>query len=84
VWRALGRAVAVRRSLGDAPFVILTTALPHRPSDADSALRAAGPNAFFDAVDVMSHEAVDRLKRYAKGNATAAPLAGFWPTSDLP
>ncbi len=84
VWRALGRAVAVRRSLGDSPFVILTTALPHRPSDADSALRAAGPNAFFDAVDLISHEAVDRLKRYAKGNATAAPLAGFWPTSDLP
>jgi len=73
----------VRRSLADSPFVILTTTLPRRPSEVDSALRAAGRNAFFDAVDLMSHEALDRLKRYAKGNATTSPLAGFWPTSDL-
>ena len=83
VWRALGRAIAVRHSLADSPFVILTTTLPRRPSEGDSAMRAAGPNTFFDAIDVISHEAVDRLKRYAKGNATASPLAGFWPVSDL-
>ena len=82
VWRELGRAAAVRGSLGHAPFVILTTALPHRLSEGDSAMRAAGPSTFFDAIDLTSADAVDRLKRYAKGNASASPLAGFWPVTD--
>jgi site-specific DNA-methyltransferase (adenine-specific) len=83
VWRALGRAAAVRGSLDGAPFVILTTALPRRPSDGDRALHAAGPTTFFDAVDLVSDDAVDRLKRYAKGAMAAAPLPGFWPADVL-
>ena len=83
VWRALGRAVAVRSSLGDAPFVILSTALPRRPGNGDNALRAAGPATFFDAIDLLSSAAVDRLKRYAKGTMTSTPLPGFWRLSDL-
>ena len=83
VWRALGRAAAVRRSLGDAPFVILTTALPRRSSDGDRALRSAGHSTFFDAIDLLSNDAVDRLKHYAKGTMTASPLPGFWSPADL-
>jgi hypothetical protein len=83
VWRALGRAATVRRSLGHAPFVILSTALPRRPSDGNSAMRAAGTSTFFDAVDLLSNDAVDRLKRYAKGAMTSAPMPGFWTPADL-
>jgi site-specific DNA-methyltransferase (adenine-specific) len=83
VLRALGRAVTVRRALGDAPLVILTTALPRRPSDGDSALRAAGRRVCFDVIDLLSDEAIDRLQRYAKGATTATPLPGFWSETDL-
>ncbi|MGH9136733.1 MAG: DNA-methyltransferase [Acidimicrobiales bacterium] len=83
VWRTLGRAAALRRALGNAPLVILTTALPRPRSDGDTALRAAGAATFFDAIDLLSNEAVDRLKRYAKGTMTAAPLPGFWHPADL-
>ncbi len=84
VWRALGRASAVRGRLGSgARLVLLTTQLPRRPSKGDSALRAAGPEAFFDAVDVLSEEGRERLKRYAKGGTGGRPLAGFWQPADL-
>ena len=83
VWRALGRSAAVRNALDGAPFLILTTSLPHERSEGDRALHAAGRSTFFDAIDLMSGEAVDRLKRYAKGTMTASALAGFWHPSDL-
>lgn len=84
VWRALGRAAAMRPALDGAPFVILTTSLPRRPGDGDKALRAAGPSTFFDAVDLLSGDAVDRLKRYAKGGLATSPLPGFWRERELP
>jgi site-specific DNA-methyltransferase (adenine-specific) len=83
VWRALGRAVAARATTRPSPFVILSTALPRRTSPGDRALRAAGPAAFFDAVDLLSGDGFDRLQRYAKGAMTAAPLPGFWLVIDL-
>ena len=50
-WRALGRAAAVRGAdLGaGAPLVLLTTALAPT-GEAATALRAAGPDAFFDLI----------------------------------
>lgn len=85
VWRALGRAHAVRGRLSAAapPFVILTTHLPRRPSEADTALRSAGPDGFFDAVDVVSEEGRDRLRLYAKGGYAGDPQLGFWTPADL-
>ena len=84
VWRALGRAHALRGRLpGKVPVVLLTTALPRRPSGADMALRAAGPGAFFDAIDVLSGEGRRRLERYAGGGRTGEPLAGFWTPAEL-
>jgi site-specific DNA-methyltransferase (adenine-specific) len=83
VWRTLGRANALRGAIAEGvPFVLLTTRLPKRPSEGDSALRAAGPDAFFDAVDLLSPDARARLARYAKGGPpTAEP--GFWADADL-
>jgi site-specific DNA-methyltransferase (adenine-specific) len=83
VWRTLGRANALRRPIADGvPLVLLTTQLPKRPSEGDSALRAAGPSAFFDAIDVLSADARARLAHYAKGGTPAAET-GFWTEADL-
>lgn len=84
VWRSLGRAAAVRgRVPKSVPIVFLTTDLPRRPSEGDTALRAAGPDAFFDAVDLLSADGTARLKRYASGGSTDEPQAGFWAQADL-
>jgi site-specific DNA-methyltransferase (adenine-specific) len=84
VWKALGRAHAVRNRIpGGAPLVLLTTHLPRRPSEGDTALRSAGPDAFFDAVELLSEEARLRLERYARGGYTNDPQVGFWTAADL-
>jgi site-specific DNA-methyltransferase (adenine-specific) len=83
VWRTLGRAHAVREARGATPFVVLTTAVPRRPGEGDTVLRAAGPAACFDVIEVGSLDDAERLRRYAKGGADAEPLPGFWTSSDL-
>lgn len=82
-WRTLGEAAAVRRSRGATPLVVLTSDRPNRPSDGDTALRAAGPDTIFDVVSFTSVDDLDRLQRYARGGATGAPVAGFWLRRDL-
>lgn len=84
VWKSLGRAAAVRgRMPKSVPIVFLTTDLPRRPSEGETALRAAGPDAFFDAVDLLSADGRARLERYAGGGATDDPQPGFWTAADL-
>jgi site-specific DNA-methyltransferase (adenine-specific) len=83
VWRSLGRASALKRARGDVPLVFLTTHLPKRPSEGDTALRAAGPDAFFDVIELLSAIGVERLAHYASGGARRSPLPGFWTTGDL-
>jgi DNA modification methylase len=83
VWKSLGRASALRNARGDVPLVLLTSHLPRRPSEADTALRAAGPDAFFDAVELLSADARERLARYAKGGYPNDAQPGFWSEGDL-
>jgi hypothetical protein len=83
VWRALGRASAVKSTRGDVPLVLLTSHLPKRPGEGDNALRAAGPEAFFDAVEMLSDDSLERLQRYAKGGFTSEPQPGYWTAADL-
>ncbi|HVE45940.1 MAG TPA: site-specific DNA-methyltransferase [Acidimicrobiales bacterium] len=84
VWRSLGRANALRGPIAaGTPLVFLTTHLPRRPGEGDTALRAAGPDAFFDAIDLLSDSARSRLQAYAKGGSTDDPRAGFWTAGDL-
>ena len=82
VWKALGRAAALKRARGDVPLVLLTTHLPRRPSEGDTALRAAGTEVFFDVIDLLSEDGLDRLRRYAKGGCTGSPQPGFWTARD--
>jgi DNA modification methylase len=74
VWRTLGRAHALR-GLGER-VLVLTSDLPRRRSEFDAALRAAGPEALFDIIDVFDDEALARLSRYASGHSEQLP--GFW------
>jgi site-specific DNA-methyltransferase (adenine-specific) len=79
VWRTLGRAHALR-GLGER-VLVLTSELPRRRSELDQALRAAGPDALFDVIDVYDDEALERLAAYGAGSTS--PLPGFWNPQDL-
>jgi len=76
VWRALGRASVLRGS-GIAPVLLLAPGLPPRGTEAHTVLHAAGPDAFFDAVDLLDAAGLGRLARYAAGGAER-PEPGFW------
>jgi hypothetical protein len=43
----------------------------------------ARPGAFFDAIEMLSGDDLERLERYAKGGFTDDPQPGFWTTQDL-
>jgi site-specific DNA-methyltransferase (adenine-specific) len=83
VWKSLGRACALKEQRGDIPLVVLTSHLPRRPSEGDTALRAAGPDAFFDVIEMLSGDDLDRLRKYASGGCRDVPLPGFWTLQDL-
>jgi DNA modification methylase len=84
--RTLGKANVIANgrdrlggNLGTAPLVLLTSHLPASGSDGDLALRAVGPSAFFDAVEILDDgEGFARLRAYASGRRDVA-LPGFWP-----
>ena len=83
VWKSLGRANALRKHVeAGTPLVFLTTHLPKRQSEGDTALRAAGPAAFFDAIEMLSDEGRSRLARYGSGDVKI-PDVGFWTIRDL-
>lgn len=85
VWKSLGRAYALKRTLddGNIPLVFLTSHLPRRPSEGNTALREAGPKAFFDAIEMLDIDGIERLRLYAKGGFTDNPQQGFWTSADL-
>jgi len=56
--------------------------VPRRASEGDTALRAAGPDAFFDAIEMLSEDGLERLARYAREGPGEA-LLGFWTAQDL-
>ncbi len=75
VWRILGRAavLAARRLQ---PYLVLTAGLP--TGEGERALRAVGPGAIFDVVELLSDEGATRLRAYASGDRQR-PQPGFWP-----
>jgi site-specific DNA-methyltransferase (adenine-specific) len=82
VWKSLGRA-HVLANKGKRPVVFLTSHLPRRPSEGDTALRAAGPTAFFDAIEMLSTSGQERLRQYAQGGFHEQPLPGFWTAQEI-
>ncbi len=86
VWKTLGRAAALRTRLfspsGERiPYVVLTTELPKRPSETDTALRAAGSDAIFDVIAMTDPIATKRLNEYAHAAAIDQPRPGFWKST---
>ena len=83
-WKALGRASALRGALPKVtPLVLLTPQLPRRPGEADTALRAAGPGAVFDVVELLPDRGRARLATYAAGGYVDDPQPGFWTAAEL-
>ncbi len=76
-WEALGRASVVAAA-GLRPFVLLTSHLPAGSEPAARALKAVGPSAFFDAVELRSDDGRRRLAAYAEGGHDDRPEPGFW------
>ncbi len=83
VWKTLGRASATAIARGGIRLLVLTAAPPRRPSEGDTALRAAGPTAIFDVINFRSEAAVQRLAYYATSGGIAGPEIGFWTSQDL-
>lgn len=82
VWKSLGRAHVLRGATPATPLVFLTSQPPRRNGEGDLALRAAGPQAFFDLANLYSTHDVERLSRYAKGDHHTAET-GFWSREEL-
>ena len=81
-FRSLGRLSALRGQLGpQAGLLLLTTGSPEPRSEAEVALRAAGPGLFRDLIDVGRSEDLVRLARYGAGETRA--LEGFWRSEQL-
>jgi DNA modification methylase len=87
VWKSLGKALVLANNgygagAENGPVVLLTSHLPRPGSDGDRAMRKAGPNAFFDAIEMLSDDGRARLAEYATGRHPR-PLAGFWSQADV-
>lgn len=87
VWKCLGRAHVIQNRVNTGvditPLVFLTSHLPRPGSEGDIAMRAAGPLAFFDAIEMLSEADFARLSRYANGDSYDRPLPGFWSESEI-
>jgi DNA modification methylase len=76
VWRFLGRANVLRRN-GVERLVLLTPELPKSGTEAFTALRACGPETFFDVISLFDDASIARLRTYANLSPTE-PTKGFW------
>jgi site-specific DNA-methyltransferase (adenine-specific) len=81
-WKALGRAHVLANNKV-CPVVFITSHLPPLRGALDAALRAAGPRAFFDAVEMLSGAGQERLRLYAGGGRHESPVAGFWTEKEI-
>jgi DNA modification methylase len=88
VWKCLGRAHVIQNTVNlevspKTPVVFLTSDLPKKGSEGDVALHAAGPAAFFDAMEMMSPADCERLALYAAGGHYTRPAVGYWTEREL-
>jgi site-specific DNA-methyltransferase (adenine-specific) len=95
LWKMLGRANVLKTTHPDTRLLVLTSHLPRPSSEGDRAMRAVGPWALFDAVEIFDDPSddlglaaagtaagVQRLRTYASRGATE-PLPGFWSEADI-
>ena len=88
LWKCLGRAHVIQNKVNGelnepVPLVFLTSHLPAKGSAGDVALHAAGPTAFFDAMEMYDGAGQARLAAYARGGHHDRPLPGFWNDREI-
>ncbi len=76
-WRAAGRALFLSRIEPTSRVVLVTSHAPKRGSEADTAIRVAGPDVVFDVIELGCPDGRERLRRYAT-EPVAEPISGFW------
>lgn len=95
LWKMLGRANVLKTTHPDTRLLVLTSHLPRKSSEGDRAMRAVGPWAIFDAIEIFDDPddsldlgdtgtaaGVTRLRTYAQQGATE-PLPGYWSAKDI-
>ena len=65
-----------------AAALVLTSNRPKAGSPGDRALRAVGPGAIFDVIELYDPAGLDRLASYATA-VDPRPLPGFWTDEEL-
>ncbi|MFN2595329.1 MAG: site-specific DNA-methyltransferase [Actinomycetota bacterium] len=75
LWKALGKAAVLKAAKpGSYRLILLTTNLPPRNGAGYSALRTARGVVFQDAIEMLSREGQERLRRYAAGEGYESPI----------
>lgn len=96
LWKMLGRANVLKTTHPDTRLLVLTSHLPRKSSEGDRAMRAVGPWAIFDAIEIFDDPGdgldlgdtsgtaagVHRLRSYAQQGASE-PLPGYWTPQDI-
>ena len=99
LWKMLGRANVLKTTHPDTRLLVLTSHLPRKSSEGDRAMRAVGPWALFDAIEIFDDPADSlEFEGSVAGEATAAgvarlrsyaqqgaaePLPGYWSAADI-
>ncbi len=75
LWKALGKAAVLASSIrGAYRLVFLTTDMPPIASAGHAALKAVRGSVYHDAIQMLSIEGQERLRRYAAGEGYDAPI----------
>jgi len=86
VWKLLGRLKVLEATEDGAGgrdhVLVLTSNLPKPGSPGDRALRAVGPRAIFDAIELYDPAGLERLRYYAE-TSDPEPQPGFWTSVEL-
>lgn len=81
-WGAVGKASALVRT-GRSPVLLLTSQLPKQGTEAEAAIRTAGPGIVFDVLELLDDQESARLRAYALGGNDKRPAIGFWTASEI-
>ena len=83
LWKALGKAAVLKgANSGVYRLILLTTDLPPPNSAGFAALKAVRGEVFHDAIEMLSPEGQQRLRRYAAGEGYDAPLGELLAPGD--
>jgi site-specific DNA-methyltransferase (adenine-specific) len=75
LWKALGKAAVLRSATqGAYRLVFLTTDMPPASSAGHAALKAVRGDVYHDAIQMLSIEGQERLRRYAAGDGYDEPI----------